>query len=402
MDENQNESVNLNSAQIDSAAPPSANSQENPKQISDNPTEEKSPKKKKKALKITLISIAAVIIIVAAAFGIWRSQQLVMPDVISKSVSAAYKDITNLQDPTDEDKTARIKLVDENGKNLFNRFGAIPDEISEKYEVYDTTPAAGELFGKDETVTLYAQKNAATIKAEREKAGVKLIKKWHKRFRAQNGSCDVKDYNCFLFTFKMKEKAAHSSWRMEQQEQDTIDLFAEQQKCNVLLFIYSSDGYIIAAYNAFYSQSSDSDTNSFVKLASKKISAAKSVTKSKKSIRKYATAVMKYQAQGGGTEAIFWGKDGNYITLTKKLKSGLYLTDGNGGTASKNELREYYDFDAKQISYLLKCDFEYIFIQDEFTIKKKVKYKGIFYAHNDKFNSLNSKTLQNKRGFRSN
>ena len=292
MDENQNESVNLNSAQIDSAAPPNANSQENPKQISDNPTEEKSPKKKKKALKITLISIAAVIIIVAAAFGIWRSQQLVMPDVISKSVSAAYKDIANLQDSTDEDKTARIKLVDENGKNLFNRFGAIPDEISEKYEVYDTTPAAGELFGKDETVTLYAQKNAATIAAERKAAANKLIRYWHKKFGADSGKYKEKD-NCFIFTMKSNDYAYTGAWAMKQQEQDNLEAFCNDVEANAFVFIYTKDKYLTASYAATYNGATTEELDKAEAIGDKKISSSKKMSNaSKKTLKKFCDKIL--------------------------------------------------------------------------------------------------------------
>ena len=149
-----------------------------------------------------------------------------------------------------------------------------------------------------------------------------------------------------------------------------------------MLFIYSSDGYILAAYNAFYSENSNDDTTSFITLASQKISSAKSFIKSVRKLKKYIIALQK-AFYSNGTESVYWGQDGDYITLTIKLKEGWYRTD-DGVEATKSEVKDYYSFYANQISYLIENDFELIFIQDDFTTKNKVKYKGKFFAHNDK------------------
>lgn len=309
-----------------------------------------------------------------------------MPNVIGKSAAQAFVEVCEVQGQTrglfDGSEDWNGRFIDEDGNILNPSFS----EAQNVYEVVSVSPAAGTLMGKDDNYSICIKKNAATVKAEREEAASKLIKDWEERFGAGKGTYEVYDFNCVLVSF------THDGgvWRMEQQEQDTLDLFAEKQKCNVLLFMYDSDGYIGAAYNAFYSKSSDEDTASFVYLGVKKIADAKKVTDSE--IEQFM-AGMSRAFSNEAIESTKWGKDGDYLTFELKLKSGWYKADANGDKAKESELKEYFDFVANQIAYLLKSNFEIVFIQDDFTVTAKAEYKGDFFTNNDEFNEWASKIL---------
>lgn len=313
-----------------------------------------------------------------------------MPNVIGKSAAQAFAEVCEVQGQiqglSDGSEDWNGRFVDEDGNVLTPSVS----EAQNVYEVVSVSPAAGTLMGKDDNYSICIKKNAATVKAEREKAASKLIKNWEKRFHATRGSYKVYDFNCVLVSFKLSDKACASGWRMEQQEQDTLDLFAEKQKCNMLLFVYTSDGYIAAAYNAFYSESLDEDTASFVSLGVKKIASAKKVMDSKKSFQRFMSAVSR-EYSGKGVESTKWGKDGDYLAFSQRVKSGWYKTDDNGGAAKKSEVKEEIDHTANQFAYLLKCNCEFIFIQEDFTVTAKAKNRGHFFANNDKFNEWVSK-----------
>ena len=385
MDENQNENINLNNAQIDSAAPPNANSQENPKQINDNSTEEKSPKKNK-TLKVTLISIAAVIVIAAAAFGIWRSQQLVMPNVISKDAGAAVWDVTDLQDPTHEDETKwHVELIDEDGNNLYD-LGLSTDELAEKYEVYDTTPAAGELFGKNETVTLYAQKNAATIAAERKAAANKLIRYWHKEFGADSGRYKEKD-NCFVFTMKSSNYYAYTgcAWTMEQPEQDNLEAFCNEVKANAFIFIYTKDNYLTASYAATYSGATAEELDKAAAIGDKKISSSKKVSSaSKKALKKFCDKIHDFWVYEIDFDKATYKYSKSRVDGSVKLTIDIYGSELKDGgeivKASKKRFAQVWQYHADAYAYLLGVG-----LKETTVVKIKYHQDGIVSTSIGKF-----------------
>lgn len=310
-----------------------------------------------------------------------------MPNVIGESAAQALAEICEVQGQTrglfDGSEDWNGCFVDEDGNILYPSFS----EAQNVYEVVSVSPAAGTLMGKDDKYSICIKKNAAAVKAEREEAASKLIKNWEERFGAGKGTYEVYDFNCVLVSITHEDNGG--VWRMEQQEQDTLDLFAEKQKCNVLLFMYDSDGYIIGAYNAFYSGSSDEDTASFVSLGVKKIADAKKVTDSE--IEQFM-AGMSRAFSNEGIESVKWGKDGDYLTFEVRLKSGLYNAV-KGDKAKEGELKEMLDIMANQIAYLMKSNFELVFVQDDFTVAAKAEYKGDFFTNNDEFNEWASKIL---------
>ena len=311
-----------------------------------------------------------------------------MPNVVGKSAAQAFAEVCKAQGQIqglfDGSEDWNGRFVDENGNVLNPSFS----EAQNVYEVVSVSPAAGTLMGKDDNYSICIKKSAAAVKAEREEATSKLIKNWEERFGAEKGTYEVYDFNCVLVSF-----TGDGIWNMEQQEQDTLDLFAEKQKCNVLLFVYDSDGYIIGAYNAFYSGSSDEDTASFVSLGVKKIADAKKVTDSEEGFEQFKAAMSMAASRGEGTESAKWGKDGDYLTFELKLKSGWYGTDANGDKAKESELKETFDIVANQLAYMTKSNFEIVFIQDDFTVTAKAEYKGDFFTNNDEFNEWASKIL---------
>ena len=331
--------------------------------------------------------VAAVVIVMAAVFLFWRSTQVEMPNVIGESAAQALVEICEVQGQTmglfDGSEDWNGRFVDENGNVLNPSFS----EAQNVYEVVSVSPAVGTLMGKDDNYSICIKKSAAAVKAEREEAASKLIKDWEERFGAGKGTYEVYDFNCALVSF-----TGDGIWKMEQQEQDTLDLFAEKQKCNVLLFVYDSDGYIIAAYNAFYSGSSDEDTASFVSLGVKKIADAKKVTDSE--IEQFM-AGMSRAFSNEGIESTKWGKDGDYLTFEVRLKGGLYnAVKGDKAKESElKELKEMLDIMANQIAYLMKSNFEFVIILDDFTMTAKAEYKGDFFTNNDEFNEWASKIL---------